>query len=129
MKTHDEVRAFLAEKFSREKKRLKTFGTKANSFDYAHVITRYVLALMADSRNREIKRSLKFVAAHGRCDPRVELEPYLQERLKSTSVMSKAIENMAKDDEANRPWKSKAEQKQDKKDKKDKKRKHRRRHK
>ena len=109
MRTADEIKEFLAQKFAVEKKRLKSYGTKASSFDLAHAVYRHVEALMCESRYRELKRAFKLADKHKRV---LGTEPtykkylyYLQERMKATKAMSKAIENVANTNDKNRPWK------------------------
>lgn len=105
--TFDQIRDLLTEKFSKEKKRLKTYGTKANSFDLANVVARYVQALMSDSRRRELKRIEK--QFKGKEWARHTLYAYLEERIQATSDMSTAIKNMAVKNESERPYKRKVE--------------------
>lgn len=111
MRTFEEIRALLAQKFHKEKLRLKSYGTKSDSFQLANVTARYVQALMSESRYRELKKVNDFVEKHARCDPRDELHPYIKERLKATKAMAKAIEHVAEETEKNRPWKRKKEKK------------------
>jgi hypothetical protein len=107
MKTED-IRTLLAEKFSREKKRLKTFGTKVDSFQLANVVYRYIESMMSDSRYRELKRLIKKYPARGKLQ---DLYNYIDERMKATKAMSKAIQHVAEDNESKRPWKRKKEHK------------------
>lgn len=101
MRTADEIRGLLSEKFSKEKKRLKTYGTKANSFDLANAVFRYVVSLMCESRYRELKRLKK----------NFNLK-YLKERLKATKDMTKVLDNFAKTTEDARPYNPKKHKKE-----------------
>jgi hypothetical protein len=102
MKTFEEVRELLAAKFSKEKKRLKTFGTKTDSFQMANASAHYVLALMAEARNRELKRLDKKLDTCSN-DDNEKVVRYVNERLKATSDMAKAINNHAELTEKKRP--------------------------
>jgi hypothetical protein len=103
----DDLRDLLAQKFSREKKRLKSYGTKTDSFQMANVVVRYVQALMCDSRNRELKR-LKKLLRQGDLN---KIWKHVRERLKATSRMAKAIRHVAEETEKKRPWKKTVEHK------------------
>ncbi|SRR6266436_633861 len=96
MRKFEEIRALLALKFSKEKKRLKTYGTKANSFDLANSVARFVIALMCESRYRELKRVKK------KFNPK-----YLKERLQATKAMTKVLQDFAEEMEKKRPYKFK----------------------
>jgi ubiquinone biosynthesis protein UbiJ len=110
MRSFEEVRDLLADKFRTEKQRLKTFGTKANSFDLANVIARHVLGLMAESRCRELRKLDKKLDTFSN-DDQEKVSKYITERIKATSAMAKIITKYADEAEKNRPWLSKAEQK------------------
>ena len=107
----DDIRAMLAEKFSKEKKRLKTFATKVDSFQLANVVYRYVESMMSDSRYRELKRLQKSIDKNGIEAGDRELKKYVAERMKATKAMAKAIRHVAEDAETKRPWKRKKEHK------------------
>jgi|SRR5580704_12799593 hypothetical protein len=107
MKTFEETRQFLAEKFSKEKKRLKSFKTPTNSFDLANAVTRHVQAMCTDARHRELIRLVKHV-------PKLKHSKYINERLTATSSMAKAIKNVADADDVRRPWKYKSKTKEKK---------------
>jgi hypothetical protein len=116
MRTFEEVRELLSQKISKEKKRLKTFGTKADSFNLANAITRHVQALMSESRASELKRlDKKLIDIHESHD-KEKIVRYVNERLKATSDMAKAIQHTAEDTEKKRPWRSEVEQDIDKKE-------------
>lgn len=108
MKTYEEIREFLSTQFSKEKKRLKSYGTKTSTFDLANSVARHVMALMTESRHSELRNFKKKVLDKqpSQGDTR-KIYKYINERLHATKVMKDAIENVAKDSEANRPWKSK----------------------
>lgn len=113
----EEVRALLADKFKREKLRLKSYDTKANSFDLAHAVTQYVRALMSEARYYEIRGIQKHIES---AFPKKKLQlrklgDYLQERRNALKEMSAAIQHMADDMEAKRPWKPKDQPKRKKK--------------
>jgi hypothetical protein len=109
MITFDQIRELLSVKFSKEKKRLKSYGTKANSFDLANAVARYVEALMAEARSRELVRLDKKLKYHGlyKFDKygKIPIKDYIEERIHATSVMAKAIRNEGERNEAARPWK------------------------
>jgi hypothetical protein len=105
-RTLDEVKTLLAEKFSLEKKRLKSYGTKTDSYQMANVTAQYVLALMSESRYRELKKLDKLLDTLGE-DDNEKVVKHIQERLKATKAMAKAIENVAVENEKKRPWKRK----------------------
>ena len=117
MRSFEEVRDLLADKFRTEKQRLKTFGTKANSFDLSNVIAKYVLGLMAESRCRELNKAIqKLYKVYDAQDRSYnitvrDVNKYLRERSKATSAMAKIITKYAVEAEKNRPWLSEAEQK------------------
>ena len=105
--TFDEIRAMLAEKFSKEKKRLKSFGTKSSSFDLANSVARHVESMMTASRHSELRRLDNKLAANQELldfGHRKNLMPYIQERLKATSSMAKAIKTAAETADSKRPW-------------------------
>jgi hypothetical protein len=105
----EEIRDLLAQKFSLEKKRLKTYGTKTDSIQMANVCAQYVRAFMSYARSREGKRILKHVnKRHIINNP---LRNYLKERIKATSRMAKAIKHVAEETEKKRPWKKTVEHK------------------
>src|SRR6267154_4384992 len=94
MKTFDEVRELLSQKISLEKRRLKTFGTKADSFNLANALTSHVMSLMSESRNSELKRLDKHI--RNKDIPFREYGiKYINERLKATSDMANAIQHTA----------------------------------
>lgn len=115
MRTFEEVRELLANRIRYEKKRLKTFDSKANAFDISNAITRFVLALMAESRNKELKRFSKKGLKHKKegWTPVIE---YFNERLKATSDMSKVLLKYAEEAEKARPHLSESEQKRRRKE-------------
>lgn len=101
----EETRALLSEKFSKEKKRLKTYGTKASSFDLANAVSHNVRALCSGARYSELKALTKF------CEERSieskRLSQYLTERKQALKTMRDAIQKYADDIEGKRPYKSK----------------------
>lgn len=110
MRKFEEIREFLSSQFSKEKKRLKSFGTKASSFDLANAVARHVQALMTESRNRELVRIRKRVGTLQivpKSRAAKKLLHYIQERERATRLMVNAIKNVAEENEANRPWKPK----------------------
>jgi hypothetical protein len=109
MRTFEEIRELLAEKIRYEKKRLRTFDSKANAFDISNAITRFVLALMAESRYKELRRLVKHKHRGG--NGKYKTDDYLKERLKATSDMSKVLKKYAEAAEKARPHLSEAEQK------------------
>lgn len=116
MKTFDEIRDLLAEKFKKEKLRLKSYDTRASSFDLANAVARHVQALMTDSRRREL---LRFKDKFEKIDKNAlssrsivyNTQKYFQERLKATKAMAQALQNVADANEKARPWKRKPEKK------------------
>jgi len=102
-RTFEEVRALLATAFKKEKERLKSFGTKANSFDLANVVARYVLALMAESRYRELKL-FKKKGLKTKKEGWTPVIEYIDDRMKATKSMSRAIRHLAEDADSKRPW-------------------------
>ena len=109
-RTFEDVRTLLAEKISKEKKRLKSYKTKANSFDLANAIARYVQSLMAESRHRELTRVMKkgFKTKKEGWKPVID---YVKERHRATKHMAKALNNVAIETEGKRPWKPKKKKK------------------
>lgn len=129
MRTFEDLRNLLAAQISKEKKRLKTYGTKANSFDLANAITRYVQAFICDGRHREMLRLKKVLDKQPSQGNVHKIYEHNKDRLHGLEVMGKALGNFALTCEKNRPWRSKTEQKIDKEEKerkeeKEKKRKH-----
>ena len=112
MRTFEEIRELLAKQFHKEKLRLKSYGTRADSFQLANVVARYVEALMAESRYRELKKLSQVIyndskhLKHAR-----KLLGHVSERMNATKAMSKAIQHMAEDNEKKRPWKRKEKKK------------------
>ena len=104
MRKFDEIRDMFIIKIRREKKRLKSYGTKIDSFQIANVVASFSQALQAESRYSELKRLLKFCRKK-KIFPTSELSSYLQERVRATKQMSEAIEHSAEHNEKNRPWK------------------------
>lgn len=106
--TFDEIRDFLTEKFTKEKKRLRTYGTKASPFDLANAVTRYVESLMTLSRYKELQRLQK---VFDRCDKAKGTDhlyykitrKHVKERMKATKAMATAIFNVAVKTESQRP--------------------------
>lgn len=118
MKTFDEIREFLATKFTKERKRLKTYSAHANMYDLANVVSRHVQSLMAESRYSELKKLVKK-------RPKLKDDSYIKERLKATSRMATAIQHVADSDESKRPSRPTGQIKEKKrKHKKEKKRGH-----
>jgi len=109
VRTFEEIRAMLADKYARERKRLKSFGTKTDPFQMANVTARFVLALMSESRYRELKKLKKFI--DGKEFKAGKIRDYIGDRLSATKAMSKAIRHMAEESEKIRPWKRKVEKK------------------
>jgi hypothetical protein len=106
MRTFEEIRALLAQKFSDEKKRLKSYGTKTSSFDLANAVARYVESLMSESRYKELKQLEKKLGKHDWYKGGMDIvRAYIRERKKATKNMAKAIHNVAERDSKNRPWK------------------------
>lgn len=99
----EEVRELLAQKFALEKRRLKSFGTKSNSFDLANAVAPWVVALMADSRTRELRRLEKWLEK--RHIKSLKVQKYLASRKRETKLQAQAINNLAKQKEEHRPWK------------------------
>lgn len=110
MRTFDEIRALLAQKFSKEKKRLRSYKTPYASFDLANAVARYVQNFMAESRYRELKNLRQFIEKH-HIDVGKRLNAYIMERSKATKLMAKALENEAVATESKRPWKYKKDKK------------------
>src|ERR1700758_1922127 len=93
--TSDEIRMLLAQKFQRESHRLKSWGTKTNekaAVSFAGAVTEFVRSLMAESRSREARRILKKIESNGGPEG---VQDYIQERIRVTKAMAKAIENFA----------------------------------
>lgn len=104
--TFDQIRDLLASKFSKEKKRLKSYGTKANSFDMANAVARHVQALMTESRASEWRKfKKKILDKQPSQGDTHKIWKYYEERLKATSAMANAIKNMADKAESERPYK------------------------
>lgn len=114
-RTREEISTMLAAKFKAESNRLKSWGTKTDdkaSVSFAMSVVDFVIALMCESRHRELKRLLK------KC-PEMDSSKYfarssskyLRERLKATKHMAKALENFAVANETKRVWKHKSEHK------------------
>lgn len=103
----EEVRDLLTEKFSDEKKRLKSFGTKASSFDLANAVTRYVQAYACRARYEELKQLGKVLHKQPSQGDTRKIWNHYRERKKATKDMSRAIFNVAERDSRNRPWKRK----------------------
>jgi len=109
MRTHEEICALLAEKFKHESARLKSWGTKTDekeAMSFAMAVSRFVEALMSESRSREATRILKKIGSNGGPEG---IQDYLQERVRVTKAMSKAIEHLAVEMEGKRAWQSKSE--------------------
>jgi len=105
MRTQDEIRELLTQKFSKEKKRLKSYGTKVDSFQLANVVTQYVRALNSEARKSELKYLNKFFDKQ-KIDPGKRTKAYITERIKSLDQMADLIKRVAEDNESKRPWKS-----------------------
>ena len=103
MRTKEEISILLAEKFKRESARLKSWGTKTDdkaALSFAMAVSEFVRSLMCESRYKELRRFLKHY-------PEMEGSKYIQERIKATSSMAKAIHNAAIVLEGKRVWKPK----------------------
>jgi len=107
MRRFEEIRQLLALKFSKEKKRLKTYGTKANSFDLANAVARFVVALMCESRYRELKRLKKVMDKQPSQGNTRKIWEHMKERLQATKGMTKVLQNFAEEMEKQRPYKPK----------------------
>ena len=116
MRGFEEVRELLAEKIRYEKKRLKTFDSKANAFDISNAITRFVLALMAESRASELKRLKKVLDKQPSQGNVHKIFEHYKERFKATSDMSKVLLKYAEAAEKARPHLSESEQKRRRKE-------------
>lgn len=126
MRTREEICTLLAAKFVKESARLKSWGTKTDeksAVSFAMAVADFVRSMMAESRSREAKRILKKIEENGwhRSSKWGHINSYLEERIKATSQMSKAIEKFALEKESKSPWKSKV--------KKEEKHKHKHKHK
>lgn len=114
MPEFEETRALLAEKFSKEKKRLKTYGTKVSSFDLANAVSHNVRALCSGARYSELKALTKFVDKFVEDHPAKRLSSfvvkYIDERKQALKTMRDAIHKYADDIESKRPRKPKGEQ-------------------
>lgn len=109
-----EIENFLADKIKQEKKRLKSYGNKANSLansvSIACSIGTFVQAFMAESRYFEIKRVLKWLdesASHrnGYTKELRQLQKKLLERKRELKIQKKAVMNMAVEKQEKSPWK------------------------
>ena len=69
----------------------------------ANASAHYVLALMAEARNRELKRLYKKLRKWSDNAKIVLVDKHVKERLKATSDMAKAINNHAELTEKKRP--------------------------
>lgn len=114
MRTFDEIRELLSQKFSKEKLRLKSYGTKASSFDLAHAVARHVQSLMAESRYSELKRLKKVLDKQPSQGDLHKIWEHYRERSRATKAMAQAIQNVADQNEKARPWKRKPEHKKKK---------------
>lgn len=99
----EEIRDILAQKFALEKRRLKTYKTKTNSFDLANAVTPWVRAFMADSRVRELRRIQKWMEKEQVKSPRVQ--KYLATRKPIMQRQAQAIQRMAQERQDRRPSK------------------------
>ena len=127
MKSFEEIRELLSQKFSKEKKRLKTFGTKTSSFDLANAVARYVEGMRTDARYGELIRLQKHIdKEHIEIGKRLKI--YIQDRIHGTEVMAKTFRDVADQTEKARPWRSKTEQAIDRKEKKERKERHKHKH-
>src|ERR1700690_3900310 len=112
----DEIRVMLNEKFKAEAKRLESWGTKHSrhsATSFAVCVAEFVRALMSYARSREAKHILNHLKreetdSHGRVSSSV-IVSYLEERIKATQQMSKAIEHYAVLQESKRPINTKKE--------------------
>lgn len=112
--TADEIKDFLTQKFTIEKKRLRSYGTKYSMYDLAHAVYRHIESLMTESRYRELKRFEKY-GLHNKKEGWNPVIEYLNERKKATKNMARAIKHVAETNDSNRPWKRKVEKKDKKK--------------
>jgi|SRR5579864_1764665 len=103
MKTFEQVRDLLTKAFSQERKRLKSYGTKASSFDLANVVAKHVLSVMSEARKRELIKLERYMAKHKISSKR--LYNYIADRKIGLSHMSTALKNDAKLSDSKRPWK------------------------
>lgn len=103
-RTREEISQLLATKFQAESARLNSWGTKTDdkaAISFAMRVVDFVRALMAESRYRELKRIM-----HNRKHRMSEraFDSYLQERMKATKTMAKAIEKFGEKKESERPF-------------------------
>lgn len=104
----EEVRALLAEKLTKEKKRLKTYGTRASAFDYANCISHNVRSLCSGARYSELKALTKWLEKnYEKAFSNSHLTAYLKERKTALKTMRDAIQKYADDIESKRPRKHK----------------------
>ena len=114
MRTSDEIRTLLAEKFVRESARLKSWGTKTDeksAVSFACAVSEFVRALMAESRGRELYRVKKVLRKWRGETLHRKLKEHVEERIKATKLMSQAIQHMAEESEKKKPFNRKLHKK------------------
>jgi hypothetical protein len=108
----EEIRDLLAYKLKREKARLKTYGTKADSFSLAHAIAQHVRSLRAAARWAEVHEfKRRIIKKYGKEPKKKSLKVVLQwlrERERDLAVMRDALRNDAELRDLRRPRKSSA---------------------
>lgn len=108
--TFEEVRDLLVEKIKREKARLKTYGTKTDSFAIAHVLTQHIRAIKAGARWKEIHDlKSRFTSKYGKHPKRKSLEvilSWLMDREKALASIRDALRNDAELRDLRRPRRS-----------------------
>jgi hypothetical protein len=113
--TSEQIRMLLNEKFKAEAKRLESWGTKHSrhsATSFAVCVAEFVRALMSYARSREGEHIrnhvMRMITQHGKVS-HDRVVDYIEERIKATKQMSKAIENYAVLQESKRPINTKKE--------------------
>lgn len=108
-RTFEEVRALLAEKLRNEKLRLKSYGTKADSFSLAHALTEHVRAMRSDARLEEVNELIEWLIKTIPKDKRKKqakvVLAWLKDRRKGLETMRSVLKKSAQERDENRPWK------------------------
>lgn len=104
--TKDAVRDLIEQKINTEKEKLKKSKQPLTSDYLADILADFILAMMSNSRYRELSRLREWLTTAAASTTTTEkpemLNDYLAERLKATKAMSEALQRFAEEREAQR---------------------------
>ena len=113
MTTLEELHGFFSGKLKKEKLRLKSFGTKPDSFSLSYAIAPFILGYLSKARWEEITDLISWIRKKFPKDERPKsvkkiLRYLIGDRQVSLCKMKDILSRVADEKEGKRPWKSKS---------------------